>query len=642
MAKENSAWGIDIGQCALKAVKLQQLGDQLEAVAFDIVEHPQILSDPEANRDELIRSALETFLSRNVVTGSDICVSVPGQSSFTRFVKLPPVDAKKIPEIVRFEAEQQIPFAIDDVIWRWQTFHEKDNPDVEVGIFAMKREDIGKVLAHFSGVAMQVDVVQMAPLALYNFMSYDGQASEQGATLLADIGADKTDLVVSDGARIWTRTIQIGGNNFTEALVKSFKLSFAKAEKLKRTAASSKYARQIFQAMRPVFADLVQEMQRSVGYYTSLHREARFRRVVGLGNGFRLPGLQKFLEQNLSIPVVRVESFRRLRPGPAVSTPVFNDNVLSLGVSYGLAAQGLQEARVATNLLPAQIARSREWQRKKPWFGAIAAVILMTLGIILYRTKADQAALAVEPSGDLKQAETIGKQMADLKERYRKLAGGGGPEAAKAQKLEDMFKYRDYWPSLLDLVSTGIAQQATDQPLIDNYAAASTDEEVQAALARIKATPRDERKMFFIESTKSTYRSDVSEPAGTSGANKPAEGAETGKRGFEITIEGRTTLSTDAANSFLAAVRRNWADLAARYPEISVVRHSQTLSDSSGAAATAANRASYGTDMGAGALAVKAVEPDPMFPDDPSEDMAADTRFTLTLVVSIDDAPVKP
>ena len=74
---------------------------------------------------------------------------------------------------------------------------------------------------------------------------------------------------------MWTRTIQIGGNNFTEALVRAFKLSFPKAEQHKRTAASSKYARQIFQAMRPVFADLVQEIQRCIGFYTSLHRETR-------------------------------------------------------------------------------------------------------------------------------------------------------------------------------------------------------------------------------------------------------------------------------------------------------------------------------------------------------------------------------
>ena len=95
----------------------------------------------------------------------------------------------------------------------------------------MKRSDINASLEHFSDVSLEVDVVQMEPLALYNFLVYDEQVATDGATLLVDVGTDKTDLVVSDGARIWTRTIQIGGNSFTNALVRAFKLSFKKAEK---------------------------------------------------------------------------------------------------------------------------------------------------------------------------------------------------------------------------------------------------------------------------------------------------------------------------------------------------------------------------------------------------------------------------
>jgi len=648
MAKDKTVWGIDIGQRALKALKLQAFGDQLQAVAFDIVEHPRILSDPEANRPELIKSALEKFLSRNSVVGSDVCVAVPGQSSFTRFVKLPPVDIKKIPEIVRFEAEQQIPFAIEDVIWRWQTFHDPDSPDIEVGIFAMKREDIGNVLDYFSAVEIDVDVVQMAPLALYNFMAYDGQASEQGATLLADIGADKTDLVVSDGPRIWTRTIQIGGNNFTEALVKSFKLSFAKAEKLKRTAASSKYARQIFQAMRPVFADLVQELQRSVGYYTSLHRDARFRRLVGLGNGFRLPGLQKFLEQNLSIPVVRVDSYGKLSPAAGVNTPVFTDNVLSFAVSYGLALQGLGVARVETNLLPAQIAKAKQWQHKRPWFAGVAAIILLMLGIILYRTYDDRAALAISPDGDFAQAERISKQLLKLKQDYSSLSSQGTGEAQKAQQLIQAYSYRDYWPSLLELISRGISRNARDQGLLDEYAAAKGDKQIKAALAKISAIKRDQRYMFFIESMTSNYREDITKIApDAAGGLTAGRAGQPAKRGFEITIEGRTPLSQAAANRFLAAIRRSWAELEGGYPAISVVTTSVALGRPAAAAAGSRMRVSklaFGKlPMRGGSLmappsggqaGTTAQLPDPMFPNDPAEDMAKDTRFTLTLVVT--------
>ena len=337
MAKAKTVWGIDIGQMALKALKLRNVEGQLFVEAFDVIEHPKMLCQDDADAEQLVSNSLAQFLARNSVSGCEVAIAIPGRSSFTRFVKLPPVEKSKIPDIVQFEAGQQIPFPIPDVVWRYQTFEDPDSPDVEVGLFAVKRADVFEALAQFTMAGVPVDMVQMAPLALYNFMLRDQQIAMDGATILADVGVDKTDLVVADGARIWMRTIQIGGNNFTHALEKSFKLSFAKAEKLKRSAATNKYARQVFQAMRPVFADLVQEIQRSIGYYTQKHRDTKFTRLIGLGNGFRLPGLQKFLERNLNIPVARIDSYNELSPSHNVNMPVFTENVLSFAVAYGLA-----------------------------------------------------------------------------------------------------------------------------------------------------------------------------------------------------------------------------------------------------------------------------------------------------------------
>ena len=80
------------------------------ATAFDYVEHPKILSQPDADPDQLTREALDKFLSRNTLRGDIVAISVPGQSGLARFVKLPPVEEKKIRDIVKFEAKQQIPF----------------------------------------------------------------------------------------------------------------------------------------------------------------------------------------------------------------------------------------------------------------------------------------------------------------------------------------------------------------------------------------------------------------------------------------------------------------------------------------------------------------------------------------------------
>ena len=113
-------WGIDLGQAGLKALRLQREGDTVVATAFDLVEHAKLLNQPDADREALIREALEKFLSRNSIKGDMVCISVPGQSGLFRTVKLPPVAENKIPDIVKFEAKQQIPFSLDEVVWDFQ------------------------------------------------------------------------------------------------------------------------------------------------------------------------------------------------------------------------------------------------------------------------------------------------------------------------------------------------------------------------------------------------------------------------------------------------------------------------------------------------------------------------------------------
>src|SRR2546421_668796 len=178
MANQPGVWGIDLGQCALKAVRLQEVDGELQATAFDYVEHPKILSQPDADPDQLTREALEKFLSRNNLRGDVVAISVPGQSGLARFVKLPPVEERKISEIVRFEAKQQIPFPLDEVVWDYQKVSEGTVTDgfamdTEIGLFAMKRDMISRFIGHFQAVKLEVHHVQMTPLALANYMTYD-------------------------------------------------------------------------------------------------------------------------------------------------------------------------------------------------------------------------------------------------------------------------------------------------------------------------------------------------------------------------------------------------------------------------------------------------------------------------------------
>ncbi len=273
--------------------------DKITADAFDFIEYPKILSQPEADPVELINDAITLFLSRNKVKEDRIAISVPGQSGLARFIKLPPVESKKIPDIVRYEARQQIPFALEDVVWDYQQMaggSEEDgfSLETEVGLFAMKREQVFRALRPFTDAGIEVDLIQLTPLALYNFVVFDQMQDlppvdafdpkdPPPSTIVVSLGTDTTDLVVTNGYRVWQRNIPLGGNHFTKALTKELKLTFAKAEHLKRNALKAEDPKAVFLAMRPVFNDLVTEVQRSISFFSKRrsHGEDRPRDSVG-------------------------------------------------------------------------------------------------------------------------------------------------------------------------------------------------------------------------------------------------------------------------------------------------------------------------------------------------------------------------
>jgi len=433
---------------------------QVDLVAFDLIEHPKLLSQPDAEPDELIRSALEKFASRNNVQGEQVVIGVPGQQTFARFSKLPPVDPKKLPELVKFEAGQQIPFAMDDVVWDYQVFQAKDSPDVEVGIFAMRKDLIRKHLDYFHPLKIAPIAIQTIPSALYNFCKYDGQGSAEPGkgTVVVDVGAQNTDLIIVEANSAWTRNIPLGGNNFTEALVKQFKLAFPKAESLKRTAAESKHARQVFQAMRPVFADLVAEIQRSLGFYSSTHRDVQLESVVACGNAFQLTGLQKYLENNLTIGNVRtLTKFEKLVTSANTNAPQFADNVMSFGAAYGLALQGLGLAPISANLLPHELARVALWNRKRPWFIGAAACLGLASVLPWWRETSDRSALAAGQD-DGNRAKSIVDRAQDLSRKFSEAQAAAGGEKEKVDKLFELHKDRALVPQILQLVHEALPE----------------------------------------------------------------------------------------------------------------------------------------------------------------------------------------
>jgi len=465
MAASDSAWGIEVGSFAIKAVRLERDDDRVTVSDFAVIPHKKVLSTPDLDQNEMVRLGLGQFISQKAIENETLVMSVPGHAAFARFAKLPPVEPKKVPDIVKFEAVQQIPFPIEEVEWDYETFLSEDSPEVEVGIFAITRERVQQRLALYGELGISPEALTLSPVAVYNAMAYDHDVKERGMALIyLDIGTHATDLVVANEGQCWIRTFPLGGTHFTEAIASAFKLSYSKAEKLKQEASTSKYAKQIMQAMRPVFTDLLQDIQRSLGYYESVHRDVDLKTMVGLGTTFKIPGLRKFLGQQLQIDVVRLDEYRKIRVEGREAAS-FAENAVNMATAYGLALQGVGLARIDANLVPVNVLREQLWHGKTKWFAAAAAIAIAGGAITFYRPVTDQTELR---GGAPKVVEaTIGNAQR-IANDFKSVIQQHNQIGYKAENIRRLLDFRTAWPYLVNDASAALAATNPQPVLLSN------------------------------------------------------------------------------------------------------------------------------------------------------------------------------
>jgi type IV pilus assembly protein PilM len=499
MAEETgTVWAIDIGNNSLKALCLSTERGIVEVIGFENIQHGKILSGTkmtEAEKQELIAISLRELVTKYDLSTEEVIVAVPSQNSFVRFVNLPPVEVKRIPEMVKFEAVQQIPFGINDVQWDWQMMSEADSPEIKVGIFAIKKEIVDAAMNPLVREDIEVSYVQIAAMALYNYLLYDRSdlvTSDNQAVVVLNVGAENTDLVVCTKSTVWQRSILIGGNTFTQAIADTFKLNFDKAEKLKRTAPMSKYARQIFQAMRPVFSDLASEVQRSLGFYNSANPNTKVKRIVAIGGGTRLRGLLKYLQQTLQIPVEMPDAFKKLALGQGVSQAKFHENVTDFGIVYGLALQGLGMAKIESNLLPRNIARSRAWANKGRYFMTAACLLLAVSMLSFGRTLWDKMQYGKNYSTRQSAARIVNNFVSDNKE-YKEIESKIVDLGSSVDKQFKVFDYRDIESQVFNTIFAALPNEKNNPRQAELYRAfASGNAE------KVKSIKRKDRKQIFI------------------------------------------------------------------------------------------------------------------------------------------------
>ncbi|HTF57987.1 MAG TPA: type IV pilus assembly protein PilM [Planctomycetota bacterium] len=432
-------WGIDVSKFSMKAVRLEAGPSGMVLTQVGIMPYEGTDTGEAVNLDSEIRHSLAELKVRLKIGSERVVLSLPGHSTFNRLIKLPPVEDSKLAEVVRYEAQSQIPFPIDEVIWDYQFVERVYSPgeEKEVILFAIKKEIVEQFLANIQDLGLNVEAIQFAPVALYNFLSYD---QDIGTTCIAvDMGADNADLLVVDGPKFWIRNLPITGNDITKSLQKAFNVSFAEAEKLKRKAASTPQAQKIFNAAQPVIRDLIGEVHRSIGYYKSISKQVKFEKVLVLGNASRFVNFQKFVSQTLQMPAMRVTKLNRIAVGGNLEPANVAEDLTSISTAIGLALQGWDETNNRVNLLPPAFQKRREMKRKQPLVATATVLLLVLVGAMWLMGSSEVGALNEKKAV----GEVLKKDIVTAKTKFETAKKEAGRLVAPLQQLESLLREKD-------------------------------------------------------------------------------------------------------------------------------------------------------------------------------------------------------
>ncbi len=383
-----SVWGIDIGKSSLKAVRMRKVKEELEIQALHYQEY-EPNDDGSISPGEPSR-ALDAFIAEYPqVKKERALVALPGHNAFSRFTKLPGAfDSAQIAQMVKFEAQQQIPFPIADVNWDYAEVQREyeEGEDVEVGLFAIKKEIVYAYLADLQLAGVDPDVLTIGPLATYNFIRCDVDVPADQATVVLDMGYDHTDLIIVDGERYWTRNLPLNGNDLTKAIQTKFGIPYAEAERRKREAAQSKDAPKLYAATQTVLRDFVGELHRSIGFYKAQNKQRNVQvgQMLLLGNGSKLPNVRPFFQKEFGFPVEQVKRLNRLVLEGDIDVEVLKEQLPSFAVAFGLAIQGVDEGTNKINLLPEEVRQKKALERKKPLAAVAVALAFVLVGIMFF------------------------------------------------------------------------------------------------------------------------------------------------------------------------------------------------------------------------------------------------------------------
>lgn len=463
MAAPNKTTAVSLGMQTVAVAEFELLANG--GLLLSAYAESELMPDPAADltRPDQIRAALEEVhgtLGRKGAVRSNHCL--PSQAVFSRFVKLPGGSAEEVRSIIGFEAQQNVPFPIDEVVWDYQILGGEREGNWDVALVAIKADQLDEI--HRAGVqgGFPADNLDVAPMAIYNAFRYN-YADAAGVSMLIDIGARTTNLIFIDGDKLFSRTIPIGGNTISGNLAKELEVDISVAELLKKekgfVALGGAYAEpddptagKISKVARNTLTRLHAEITRSISFYRANQGGRQPVRALLCGGTVCMPYMLEFFVEKLQMPVEFFNPLRNVTVANEAVAEAVSKNTPALGEVVGTALRALGNCPVEINLRPRKVVRDQAMARRRP--ALIAALVLLALALLsggLYFRKAAEiyTTTAEGVQADINKLSGINKKIQAARSDQEQLASLVDPVVLAIEE-------RGVWLRLLDTLASSL------------------------------------------------------------------------------------------------------------------------------------------------------------------------------------------
>ena len=391
---------VDLGNNSIKVLKLTKGRSSCVAEELIVAETGYDPLLPEEDFSKKKSQILASIWKEHNFKSRDVAVCVPGRGALVRHLRIPRVSDDRLDRIVRFEAKQQIPFPLDQVILDYHVF-DTQGPELEVTLIAIRLNAIEDQVEILREARLRPAIIDVSSLCLFNALS-EKEFEEDEVVGIVNIGAAETDIIIERNRVLkFIRSARAGGNHLTESIAEQMELSFAEAEE-RKIAFSAANTHQdldssnpqeqqeralISRAINDGMEAILTEIRRSIDFYISQPEGVALNRILITGGTSRIPDIASLFEERIGVPVEKARSFEQ------ISLDTASINIESLEeispIVLGLGLRAIDAGLVQLNFIPPSVRESKEVRSRAASFVIQLTLFILTVLMLVLHVNAE-------------------------------------------------------------------------------------------------------------------------------------------------------------------------------------------------------------------------------------------------------------